>query len=94
MNRNDIERRLIETIREVQQLSGCKPVAIDTYTCPIKDLEQFDSLTGAETTFLLSTKLSCEFKAGKGEVNVFVSKDGQRPLTVREIVNRLVTLCK
>lgn len=94
MDRRAIERQLIETLQEVQQIGGHTPIAIDSRTCPIKDLEEFDSLTGVETTILLSIKLKCEFTAGKGDVNVFVSKDERRALTVAEIVDRLDELSK
>ena len=94
MDRNTIERELMEAVREVQELSGHAPVPIDKNTCPIKDLEHFDSLRGIETTSLLSMKLKCEFKTPKGEINVFVSKDERRALTVGEIVDRLVELCQ
>jgi len=57
-------------------------------------MAHFDSLSGVETTFLMSVKLKCEFKSPKGEINVFVSKDARRALTVGEIVDRLVELCK
>ena len=92
MDRNDIERRLIETLHEVQDLSGCARADITAKSCPILDLEGFDSLRGVECTVLLAIKLKREFKAGKGEVNVFVSKDGRRALKVQEIVNRLIEL--
>jgi hypothetical protein len=94
MDRNDIERELIETIREVQEMSGHAPTTIDTQTCPIKDLEHFDSLRGVETTVLLSMKLKREFKSPKGEINIFVSKDERQALTISEIVDRLVELCE
>jgi hypothetical protein len=93
MERKDIERRLIETLHEVQELSGCARVEINLQTCPIYDLDGFDSLRGVESTVLLAVKLNKEFKTGKGEVNVFVSKDGRRVLKVEEIVNRLIELC-
>ncbi len=93
MERIEIERRLIETLHEVQELSGCVRVEINSNTCPIDDLDGFDSLRGVETTVLLAMKMKQEFKAGKGEVNVFVSKDGRRVLSVEETVNRLVELC-
>ena len=92
MDRKDILQRLMETVAEVQELSGCAPVEIGAETCPIHDLDGFDSLRGVETTVLLAMKLKCEFKAGKGEVNVFVSKDGRRALRIEEIANRLVEL--
>ena len=93
MDRTEIERRLIETLHEVQELSGCARCEIDSKTCPFYDLDGFDSLRGVETTVLLAMKLKREFKAGKGEVNVFVSKDGRRVLRVEEAVKRLVELC-
>lgn len=92
MQRQDIEKHLIEAIREVQEMSGHVAVAIDLNTCPISDLENFDSLRGAETTTFLAIKLKCEFKSKKGEVNPFISKDGRRALKVHEIVDRLVEL--
>jgi len=94
MDRKVILERLIETVAEVQELSGCAPVKIDAKTCPISDLDGFDSLRGVETTVLLAIKLKCEFKARKGEVNVFVSKDGRRALSLEETVNRLAELTK
>jgi hypothetical protein len=94
MDRNNIERELMETIREVQEMSGHAPATVDHNTCPINDLEHFDSLRGVETTCLLSMKLKCKFKSPKGDINVFVSKDGRRALNVGEIVDRLVELCE
>jgi hypothetical protein len=93
MERIEIERRLIETLYEVQELSGCARVEINLKTCPIDELDGFDSLRGVEATVLLSMKLKQEFKAGKGEVNLFVSKDGRHVLKVDETINRLVELC-
>jgi len=92
MDRNEILQRLIETVVEVQELSGCAPLEINAQTCPIYDLDGFDSLRGVEVTILLAAKLKCQFKAGKGDVNVFVSKDGRGALRIEEAVNRLMEL--
>lgn len=92
MDRNQILRCLIETVIEVQELSGCAALEVNAKTRPIYDLDEFDSLRGVETTVLLAAKLKCGFKAGKGDVNVFVSKDGRRALSVEEAVNRLAEL--
>ena len=89
-----ILQRLIETVAEVQELSGCSALEVGAATRPLHDLDGFDSLRGVEATTLLAIKLRCEFKAGKGEVNVFVSQDGHRALTIEETVNRLVELTK
>ncbi len=94
MDEKEILQRLVETVAEVQEMSGCAPVEIGAKTCPIYDLDGFDSLRGVETTVVLAIKLKCEFKAGKGEVNVFVSKDGRRALSLEETVNLLVELTK
>jgi len=85
-------RHLIETVAEVQELSGCASLEINANTCPIYDLDGFDSLRAVETTVLLAIKLKCEFKARKGEVNLFVSKDGRRALRIEEAVSRLIEL--
>jgi len=90
MDREHILRKLIETIVEVQEMSGCASSEITIETCPIYDLEEFDSLRGTETTVLLAQKLGCQFKCKKGEVNIFVSKDHRRALRVKEIVTRLM----
>ncbi len=92
MDRNEILRHLIETVAEVQELSGCASLEINAKTSPVYDLDGFDSLRGVETTVLLAMKLKCEFKAAKGEVNVFVSKDGRRALRIEEAVSRLIAL--
>jgi hypothetical protein len=92
MNRDEILRCLVETVVEVQQLSGCTAMEVNAKTSPIHDLDGFDSLRGVETTVLLAAKLKCEFKAGKGDVNVFISKDGRRALSVEEAVSRLLEL--
>ena len=94
MDRNNIERELMETLREVQELSGDAYSPLNVNTCPIDDLEHFDSLRGVETTCLLSMKLKCKFKSPKGEINVFVSKDGRRALNIGEIVDRLIDLAE
>jgi hypothetical protein len=92
MDRNEILRCLIETVAEVQELSGCAALEVNAQTCPIYDLDGFDSLRGVETTVLLAAKLKCEFKAGKGDVNLFVSKDGRNVLRIEEAVSRLLEL--
>lgn len=88
----DLEKRLIECLLEVQDISGAEVVTINTDTCPIKDLPGFDSLRGVEATIILSSKLKIKIDASKGEVNLFVSKDGRRALRVREISERILTL--
>ena len=92
MSQDDILRHLVETVAEVQEISGCTAEKITAETCPIKDLEGFDSLRGVEATIILAEKLKCKFKAGTEDVNVFVSKDRRRALRIEEAVSRLMEL--
>jgi acyl carrier protein len=91
-SKTDLQKRLIECLKEVQDLSGAEPTDITAETCPIQDLPDFDSLRGVEATVYLSGKLKIKIEAPQGEVNVFISKDGRRALRVREIVDRIVSL--
>jgi hypothetical protein len=53
---------------------------------PIGSLDDFDSLVGVETTVMVEEKLAC------GDLQIeslFVSEDGKRALTVREIAQRI-----
>lgn len=89
MNREDIQTKLLQAIRQVQELSGYLDAVIDVNTCPIKDLPDFDSLRGVEATIMLGGLLNCEIK---GDVNLFVSENGRRALQIREIVDRIYAL--
>lgn len=92
MKKSELEQYLADTLKEVQELSGASTTDIHSKLCPIKDLEGFDSMRGQEATTLLGEKLKCDFRGGKDDVNLFVSKDGRRALTVHEIVERLSEL--
>ena len=92
MDRTEILRCLVETVIEVQQLSGAEVLEITAETSPILDLDEFDSLRGVETTELLAAKLKCAFKGGTGNENVFVSQDGRRALKIEEAVDRILQL--
>jgi acyl carrier protein len=91
-SKTELQKRLIECLQEVQDLSGSEPTEITPDTCPIRDLPDFDSLRGVEATVYLSGKLKIKIEAPQGEVNVFISKDGRRALRVREVVDRILSL--
>jgi hypothetical protein len=55
-------------------------------------LEAFDSLNAVETTALLSARLRKVIRCGKGDVNLFVSTDGRKPLKLGQILDRLESL--
>ena len=89
MTRKDIELKLLQAIRQVQDLSGYPDVEIDVNTCPIKELPDFDSLRGVEATIMLGGLLNCEIK---GDVNLFVSENGRNALRIHEIVDQIYAL--
>lgn len=82
MTVKEIKEKLIETLQEVQDMSGEKKVVIMGNTKPIKGLPGFDSARGVEVTnfFLQKTGLDDDEKIK----NLFVSDDGTRALTVDE----------
>jgi acyl carrier protein len=92
LSTSEMEAKLREVLAIVQDLSGHEPQEITGITKPIGDLTGFDSLTGVETTTMLAERLGCALGLKRGTVNVFVSSDGCRALTVSEIANRLPTL--
>lgn len=93
-DRQTILKQLIETVTFVQEdISGNDPSEVDETTVPIKSLVGFDSLRGVETTLLLSEFLKMELKPKKGEaLNLFVSTDGRRALSLSETADRILAL--
>src|ERR1017187_6597355 len=89
---SEMETQLREVLAIVQELSGHESQEITGTTKPIGDLAGFDSLTGVESTTMLAERLGCTLGLKRGTVNVFVSPDGCRALTVAEIAKRLPTL--
>ena len=85
MNKNDIRGKIIQSLRQVQEISGRPVGELDSDTKPICDLEGFDSLSGVETTVLLTELLSHEIP----DQNIFVSEDEDRALSVTQITERL-----
>jgi hypothetical protein len=86
MEKAEIMEKVIEAVRQVQELSG-RPVGnIGRRTCPIRDVEGFDSLSGIEATVILSESLKQDLPE---EYNAFISKDGRRALSVIEITENL-----
>jgi len=75
-----------EILQQVQTMSGRPPATVGGGTVPIGDLQGFDSLNGLEVTILLAERIGY---AIPGDVNLFVSEDGRRALTVRQIAERI-----
>lgn len=89
MTTDEIQSILVAVLHDVQTLSGRPSVPLPPSAKPIGDLQGFDSLTGVEATVMVEEKLGC------GELKVesiFVSEDGKRALTVKEIAERISKL--
>ena len=88
MTKTEVLQSIVDVLSFVQSMSGRKPVNIAPNTCPIGDLEQFDSLNGVEATVELSTRLGIELPGS----NAFVNGDGTKALTVSEIADAILQL--
>ena len=89
MDRQDVISKVVETVRVVQETSGRPCGNIGTSTCPIRDLEGFDSISGVEATVILSESLGCQLP---DSCNPFVSEDGHRALSIIEIADNICAL--
>lgn len=86
MNNSEIAATVVETIAKVQELSGRSSIGIGAFTCPIGGVEGFDSLSGVEATIILSESLGIDLP---GDYNPFISEDGRRALSIKEIADAL-----
>ena len=85
MNKNDVREKVIQSLRQVQEISGRPVGELDSDTKPIGDLEGFDSLSGVETTVLLSELIGHEISGD----NIFVSQHENSALSIAEICDSL-----
>lgn len=88
MDRQEIVTKVIETVAEVQDVSGRPSAGIGVSTCPVGGVEGFDSYSGVEATVMLSESLGVDLPE---DYNPFVSSDGKRALSVGEIADTLST---
>lgn len=89
MYQEEVVGRVIDAVRQVQELSGREVGAISASTHPLRDVEGFDSLGGIEATVILSESM------GQGlPDNVFVSEDGRQTLSIGEIADDLCEAMK
>jgi len=88
MTLNEIEANVIATLKELQQLSGRTWSDISPTSKPIGDLDGFDSLASIEATVVLEGRLGCKIEPH----SLFISDDGARVLTIRQISERLASV--
>jgi hypothetical protein len=87
----DVAQRLLELLAQTALLTA-QPAdePLDLTTVPLRDIPGFDSLLAVETGVVLAGEFGCVLEGkGKQSVNLFVSEDGTRALSVAEIAGRL-----
>lgn len=83
MKQAEIEQMLIKVVCDIQEQSGREVVDVCGETCPILDLEDFDSLNGVEATVDVFDQLELELDFN----NVFV--EGNQALTITQAAKRI-----
>lgn len=84
MNREEVQRAVIGVLTELQELRGKEAADVYDATCPMNDLEGFDSVSAVEATTRLEEELDLELGA-----KLFWEKGNGKPLRVEEIVDRI-----
>ena len=90
MDKNEITKKVIQAVTEVQEMSDRTTEGINSDTKPIGGAKGFDSLNAVEATVILSQSLRYEFS----DDNLFVSEDGKRVLSIAEISNKISRIIK
>lgn len=88
MTEDQVRNALLDVLREVSEAGGHTWGGVDPSAKPIGALDDFDSLSAIEATVMIEEKLSCNIPLD----SIFVSHDGNRALTVQEIVTQLMTI--
>ena len=91
MDKIEIISKVVDTVIQVQEVSGRAGVEVSGSTRPVGGIEGFDSLNGLEATIMLSASLGIDIPEA---CNPFVSKDGSRATTVSEIADDLSSYAK
>ena len=80
MNQKDVQVKLIDVLQSIQSDSGYDVSQIQGNTCPLNDLEGFDSMLWPAAISMLSSTIGVNIPNCS---NIFLSKDGN-PLTINE----------
>jgi len=87
MNRAEIVSVLFDVLKSIQLDSGRESIPLYGSTCPIGDLDGFDSLNGVEATVELADRLGIEIAGA----TVFANEAGTKALSITEVAERLST---
>jgi hypothetical protein len=81
MDETNVTEKLIEVLQEIQKNSGYECDSIVAETCPLVDLEGFDSQLWPVAIGMLEKTLGVKIPKSK---NIYVSEDGTQRLTIKE----------
>ena len=85
MDKEQAEQQVMGAIREVRQYSGKESVSLGPNTRPLRDFDDFDSLSGVEAAVLLSEAVGFELPD-----HIFAGNKGQRVPSIGEIADIVV----
>jgi hypothetical protein len=83
MDSQTIRDRVISVLEHVQKSGNYPAPRLTGSTCPLKDLDGFDSQMGVTATGLLAVALGTPIAADR---NLFRAKGATRALTIDEVV--------
>ena len=85
MDKEQAVQQVMGTIRQVRTHSGKRSVQLEPNTRPLRDLDDFDSLSGVEAAVLLSESVGFDLPD-----HIFTGSNGQRAPSIGEIADILV----
>ena len=90
MDKREVMDKVAEAVRQVQETSRrtISEVGPNT-TCPLIDVEGFDSLSSVEATVILSESLGVGVNLPD---SVFLPEEGDRNLSISEIANNVCNI--
>ena len=89
MDQNRIRTELISVLESIQCDSGYARVTITGSTCPLRDLEGFDSKIWPYAIGMLAKLLKVKIEDDK---NIYLSPDGRRKLSIDESAKMIAEL--
>lgn len=89
MTLDDVRTRLIDVLKLIQEESGQPEMEITETTCPVVDLIGFDSKLWPVSMGMLADELDIDIPLN---VNIYLTPDGKRKLTIKEIAERVLLL--
>jgi acyl carrier protein len=81
-----IETAVIETITEIQKISGESTSPILSETCPLTGIPGFDSLRAMEVITALSKKIGKDLNERMG---LFWDEKNSKPYAIKEIAHKI-----